>query len=55
MKYLTIVLQNVRIKGDPDDMDTLQTDLYEKLQTMIEAETLSFEIQDEEDDGDDEF
>lgn len=54
MKYLKIILDPIKIKADPDDPETLQHDLYEKIQAMIEAETLSFSI-DEEDDEDDDF
>lgn len=52
MKYLTIDIQSIRIKGDVDDEETLKTDIYEKLLAMIESETLTFSINhdDEEDD-----
>jgi hypothetical protein len=52
MKYLTIVIDPIKIKGDPDDEQQLQADLHEKLQTMIEAETLTYTIQDDEEDED---
>ncbi len=44
MKYLKIDLQSIRIKGDLEDTDTLQADVYEKVQAMIESETLVFTV-----------
>lgn len=44
MKYLTINIEPIRIKGDVEDPDQLQADVYERLSAMIESETLSFEI-----------
>ena len=54
MKYLRILVDPVKIKGDEDDLDQVRIDLYEKLQSMIEAETLGFTI-DENDEDDDEY
>lgn len=51
MKYLRILIEPIRIKGDEEDPETLQQDLYEKISAMIESETLSFTI-DESDDED---
>lgn len=53
MKYLKIILdpkKTLKLKGDPEDRETLQCDLYEKLTAMIEAETLDWDIDEEEDD-----
>ena len=52
MKYLRVLIDPIKIKGDMDDMETLQVDLYEMIQAKIEAETLSFTI--DEDDAEDE-
>lgn len=52
MRYLKIVIDPLKIKGDVEDPDQLQVDVYEKLSALIEAETLTFSI-DEDDDGDD--
>lgn len=49
MKYLKIIIEPIKLKGDPEDAETLQFDLYEKLSAMIEAETLAFHIDEEED------
>ena len=53
MKYLKIILDPIKIKGDPEDPETLQVDLYEKLQAMIEAETLTYYIDEDEDEDED--
>ena len=53
MKYLKILLSPIKIKGDPEDEETLQTDLYEEIQARIENETLKWSL-DEEDQEDDE-
>lgn len=52
MKYLKVDIQSLRIKGDLEDEETLRIDVYEKLQAMIESETLTFTIDEdyEEDD-----
>ena len=55
MKYLKIVIEPFRIKGDPDDMETLQADVLEKVQAMVEAETLAFSIDEEEDEDEDSY
>lgn len=52
MKYLKIVVESFKIKGDPDDSETLQADVYERIQSMLEAETLAFHV--DEDDEDEE-
>ena len=44
MKYLKIVLDPIKIKGDEFDRETLQVDLYEKIISMCEAETLGWDI-----------
>lgn len=53
MKYLKIILDPVKIKGDPEDPEQLQHDLYEKISAMIESETLAFTIDEEDDDSED--
>ena len=53
MKYLKIVIDPFKIKGDPQDEEQLTQDIYEKLQNLIESETLSFSIDFEEDSDDD--
>lgn len=53
MKYLKILLDPIKIKGDVDDEETLRADLYERITAMIEAETLSFTIDEDEEDEDD--
>lgn len=53
MKLLTVWLNPISLKGDPEDEDTLRVDLYEKIQTMLDDETLGFTIDDE--DSEEEF
>jgi len=54
MKYLKILLSPIKVKGDLDDMDTLQQDLYEKISALIESEDLKWELDpDSEDDDED--
>jgi len=55
MKYLKIVLEPFKIKGDPEDEETLKVDVYERVQAMIEAETLSFSIDEDEDEDDSDY
>ena len=55
MRYLKILLGSIKVKGDLDDPETLQADIYEKVSTMIENETLKWEIDDEEDDEDESY
>lgn len=55
MKYLRILVDPIKLKGDEDDAEQLQADLYEKISAMIEAETLSFTIDEDYVDDDDEF
>lgn len=50
MRYLRILINPIKLKGDADDTETLQHDLYEKIQAMIEAETLAWSIDEEEED-----
>lgn len=54
MKYVKIVLEPFKIKADLDDEDLLKADVYERVQSMLEAETLAFAV-DEEDDEDEDF
>ena len=51
MKYLKVIIEPIKIKGDAEDLETLQSDLYERIQAMIENESLTFTI-DEDDDSD---
>jgi hypothetical protein len=55
MKYLKVILQPIKIKGDLDDETQLQQDVYEKVMNMIESETLSFQVDDEEEEDDCDF
>jgi hypothetical protein len=52
MKYLKVLVQPIKIKGSEDDIETLQADLFERLTALIESETLTFEIIDEDEDSD---
>ena len=54
MKYLRVLIDPIRIKGDPEDPDQLQQDVVEKVAAMLEAETLSFTI-DEDYEEDEDF
>ena len=47
MKYIKVNIDPIRIKADLDDLEQLQQDLYEKVSAMVEAETLTFSIDDE--------
>jgi hypothetical protein len=54
MKTLKILIQPFDIKGDEEDTDQLQQDVYEKVLAMVESETLAFEIlEDEEEESED--
>jgi len=53
MKYVTVLIQPIKIKADLEDLETLQQDLYEKLTAMIESEVLTFEVSEEEEDDED--
>lgn len=55
MKYLKILIDPIKIKGDPEDEETLRVDVYERVQAMIESEVLAFTIEDEEDSEDDDY
>lgn len=44
MRYIKINLDPIRLKGDRDDFDTLQADLYEKIQALIDTDNLSWSI-----------
>jgi hypothetical protein len=48
MKNLTIQINTIKVKGDEDDSETLRMDVYDKLQQMIEDETLDYTIVEEE-------
>ncbi len=51
MRYLKILIDPIKIKGDIDDPEQLQADLYEKVTAMIESETLSFYIDEEDEES----
>ena len=51
MKYLKIVIEPFRIKGDEEDPETLTQDVYEKISAMIESETLTYTIDEEDSDS----
>jgi hypothetical protein len=53
MKYLKIVIQPFKIKGDEEDWDQLQADVLEKIMAMAEAETLQWSVEENEDEDDD--
>lgn len=53
MKYLKILIDPIRIKGDPEDEETLKQDVIERVQAMCEAETLTFTIDEEDEDDED--
>ena len=53
MKYLRILIAPLKIKGDPTDRDQLQQDLFERIQTMIEDETLDWDIDEDESEDED--
>lgn len=55
MKYLKIQIDPIMIKGSEEDEETLRVDLYERVQSMLDAETLTFVIVDEEDGGDEDY
>ena len=53
MKYLKINLDSIKLKGDVEDMETLQVDLYEKIQSQLDDESLSWSVDEDEEDEDD--
>jgi len=53
MKYLKVVIEPFRIKGDPDDEDQLRQDIYEKLMAQMEAEVLNYYIDYDDEEEDD--
>ncbi len=53
MKYLKIVIEPFKIKGSEDDEEQLQADVLEKVAAMVESETLTWRI--DEDDEEDEL
>lgn len=55
MKYLKIFIDPIRIKGCADDEDTLKEDVYERLQAMLEAETITFYIDEDESEDDEDY
>ena len=55
MKYLRILIEPIKIKGDEEDPEQLQADVYERVAAMLESETLSFSIDESEDDDESDF
>jgi hypothetical protein len=54
MKYLKIILDPIKLKGRADDPETIQADLYEHIQVLLEAEALGWSIdEDSEDESED--
>lgn len=49
MKYLRILIEPFNIKGSLDDEETLRVDVYEKVQGLLDTESLVFSVEDEED------
>ena len=49
MKYLKIVIDPFKIKGDEEDEEQLMQDVLEKVAAMVESETLLFHIEEDED------
>jgi hypothetical protein len=52
MKYLRVLIAPLKLKGDSEDREQLQQDLYELVQTLIENEALDWDIDDEESEED---
>jgi hypothetical protein len=55
MKYVKIVVEPFKIKADLEDEETLKQDVYERVQSMLEAETLAYSVDEEDEDSDDDF
>ena len=55
MKYLRILIEPFKIKGDEEDPDQLQADVYEKVQAMLESEVLAFSIDEGDEDSDEDY
>ena len=55
MKYLKINIDPIKLKADPEDRDTLQSDLYEKIVALIETDKLSWSIDEDDEDDDDSY
>ena len=53
MKYLKIILEPIKIKGDLEDEEQLKQDIYEKVMALVESETLNYYIDDEDEDAED--
>lgn len=53
MKKLEITIK-LKIKGDPEDTDTVREDVYEYLQELMEEGELAYEINYDEDEDEDE-
>jgi hypothetical protein len=52
MKFVKVIIKPIKIKCDPEDVDTLQQDLYEKVQSLLDLEELKWEIDEEESEDD---
>jgi hypothetical protein len=55
MKYLKINLGSIKLKGDEEDLEQLQADLFERIISMCEAETLEWSIDEESEEDEDDF
>jgi hypothetical protein len=55
MKYLKIVIEPFKIKGDTEDPDTLQQDVYERISAMVESESLAFSVDEDYEDEDSDY
>jgi len=53
MKYLKIVIEPFKIKGEEDDEEQLNQDVLEMVAAMVESETLSFHVEEDESEEDD--
>jgi hypothetical protein len=55
MKYLRILLDPIKLKGEIDDPETIQVDLYEKIQGMIDRDELSWSVDEDYEDDEEDF
>jgi hypothetical protein len=53
MKYIKVVLEPIKIKGDLEDEDQLRVDVLERVMAMCESETLAWHIDEDEEESDD--
>lgn len=55
MKILKIQIDEFRVKGDPEDMETLKEEIANKIMNLIERDELEFTIIYEEEEEESEF